>query len=98
MSLGEVFMPKGMPIVLSSFAIDRSMWLWGTDAEEPGPELWASGEDGAAAVESNCGFLTSPAGPRVCIGNVFAKMELKGLFAAVIYRFQLERDWRREVT
>jgi len=25
-------------------------------------------------------------------------MELKGLFAAVIYRFQLERDWRREVT
>jgi len=70
MSPGEVFVPKSTPIVLSSFAINKSMWLRGADAEEPGPERWVSGEDGAAAVESSFGFLTSPAGPRGCIGNV----------------------------
>ena len=69
-------MPKGMSAVLSPFTINRSVGLWGADAEELRPKGWVSGEDGAAAVESNYGFLTFLAGPRGCIENVFAKLEL----------------------
>ncbi|PUU84152.1 cytochrome P450 [Tuber borchii] len=96
-SLNGAFIPKGTTIILSPFAINRSVALWGADAEEFRPERWASREDGAAAVESNYGFLTFLAGPRGCIGNVFAKVELKCLLAVTIGRFEFSQDGKREV-
>ncbi|RPA96817.1 cytochrome P450 [Choiromyces venosus 120613-1] len=96
-SLNGVFVPKGSYVVLSPFAINHSVALWGADAEEFRPERWAGGEDGTAAVESNYGFLTFLAGPRGCIGNVFAKVEFKCLLAATIGKFEFEQDGKREI-
>jgi len=96
-TLNGTFVPKGTSIVLSPFAINRSVALWGADAEEFRPERWAGKEDGAAAVESNYGFLTFLAGPRGCIGNVFAKVEFKCLLAVTIGRFEFEQDGKREL-
>ena len=96
-SLNGSFIPKGTTLMISPFAINRSVALWGADAEEFRPERWASREDGAAAVESNYGFLTFLAGPRGCIGNVFAKVEFKCLLAVTIGRFAFEQDGKREV-
>ena len=96
-SLNGSFIPKGTTVILSPFAINRSVALWGADAEEFRPERWASREDGAAAVESNYGFLTFLAGPRGCIGNVFAKVEFKCLLAVTIGRFEFSQDGKREV-
>jgi len=96
-SLNGSFIPKGTTIMLSPFAINRSVALWGADAEEFRSERWASREDGAAAVESNYGFLTFLAGPRGCIGNVFAKVEFKCLLAVTIGRFEFSQDGKREV-
>jgi len=56
MSPNGVFVPKGTSILLSSFAINRSMALWGADAEEFRAEMWAGGEDGAAAIDVMCGM------------------------------------------
>jgi len=96
-SLNGVFVPKGTSIVISPFAMNRSAALWGADAEEFRPERWACGEDGTATVESNYGFLTFLAGPRGCIGNVFAKVEFKCLLAAAIGKFEFEQDGKREL-
>lgn len=71
--LNGVSVPKGTPIVLSPSAIHRSVVLWGADAEFR-PDRWEGGDGGAAAVESNYGFLTFLAGPRGCIGSLFAKV------------------------
>jgi len=96
-TVNGTFVPKGTSVVLSPFAINRSVALWGADAEEFKPERWAGKEDGAAAVESNYGFLTFLAGPRGCIGNVFAKVEFKCLLAVTIGRFEFEQDGKREL-
>ena len=42
----------------------------------------------------NYGFLSFMAGPRGCIGNVFAKVEFKHLLAAVIEGSSLSRMGR----
>jgi len=45
-----------------------------------------------ATVGGNYGFLTFLAGPRGCIGNVFAKVGFKCLLTAVIGRLEFEQD------
>ncbi|CUS11563.1 unnamed protein product [Tuber aestivum] len=96
-TLNGEFLPKGTSIVISPFAINRSVALWGADAEEFKPERWAGGADGAAAVESNYGFLTFLAGPRGCIGHVFARAEFKCLLAAAVGRFEFGQDGKKEL-
>jgi len=96
-SLNGSFIPKGTTIILSPFAINRSVALWGADAEEFRPERWAGGEDGSATMESNYGFLSFLAGSRGFIGNVFAKVEFKCLLAVTIGRFEFSQDGKREV-
>ncbi|KAL0636831.1 hypothetical protein Q9L58_004189 [Maublancomyces gigas] len=81
-TLGGQFIPKGSHIVLVPWAINRSKELWGEDAEVFRPERWEEGQ-----MESNYSFMTFLAGPRGCIGNVFAKVEYKCLLAALIGRF-----------
>lgn len=78
-TLGGQFMPKGCHIVIVPWAINRSKELWGEDAVVFRPERWEEGQ-----VESNYSFMTFLAGPRGCIGNVFAKVEFKCLLAALI--------------
>lgn len=79
-SLGGQFIPKGSHIVIVPMAVNRNKDLWGEDASVFRPERW---EEGGQA-ESNYAFMTFLAGPRGCIGNVFAKVEYKCLMAALI--------------
>lgn len=61
-SLKGAFVPKGTPVVLSPFAIYRSVALWGAGTKEFRARLWTGGEDGPAAVGSNYRFLVSLVG------------------------------------
>lgn len=81
-TLGGEFIPKGSHIVIVPWAINRSKELWGEDATVFRPDRWDEGQ-----VESNYSFMTFLAGPRGCIGNVFAKVEYKCLLAALIGMF-----------
>ena len=82
--------------MLSRFAIKRSVALWGPDAEEFGPGQWSGGEDGAATVRSNYGFLVFLEEPRECTENEFAKLKFKCLLTGTISRFAFEQDGKRE--
>ena len=53
-----------------------------------------SGLRGSGAVGSNYGFLTFLTGPRGCIRNTFAKVELKCNLAAAIAWLEFEQDGR----
>ena len=88
-SLNWAFVPKGMSVVLSPFAIYR-MAQWSANAEEFRPERWSGREDGVATIERNYGFLSFLAGSRGFIGNVFAKVEFRCLLAVMIGRFEFE--------
>ncbi|KAI9162838.1 Cytochrome P450 monooxygenase ALT8 [Paramyrothecium foliicola] len=89
-NLGGQPIPKGTSIVLSMWLINRSPELWGSDAAEFRPERWITeagkpNQNGGAA--SNYHFLTFLHGPRSCIGQGFARAEMRCLLAALVRSF-----------
>jgi cytochrome P450 len=86
--------PKGTNVLLSPWATNRSPDLWGQDADEFIPERWITdgkpNNSGGAA--SNYSILTFLHGPRSCIGQGFAKAELRCLLAATILNFEWSLD------
>jgi cytochrome P450 len=87
------FVPKDTVIMVSPWAINRNPKLWGPDAEEFVPARWID-KNGRATMnggaESNYSFLTFLHGPRSCIGERFARAELRALLAALVGAFEFE--------
>ncbi|CAN9424633.1 unnamed protein product [Alternaria alternata] len=76
------------------WAINRSPKLWGPDAEDFVPEHWMDTTTGRATMnggaESNYSFLTFLHGPRGCIGERFARAELRSLVATFVGNLEME--------
>ena len=83
-TLGGEFVPQGTDIILSVLAINRSIELWGEDADEFNPDRWEK------PVGNNYSLLTFLSGPRGCIGSSFAKVEFKCLLVALLGSFEFE--------
>ncbi|KAF2102495.1 putative P450 monooxygenase [Rhizodiscina lignyota] len=85
--------PVGTQLILSPWAVNRNPHLWGEDADKFKPERWVS-EDGKpnnnGGAESNYSLLTFLHGPRSCIGQNFAKTELRCLVATFTSVFEWE--------
>jgi cytochrome P450 len=86
--------PKGTRIILAPWAINRSSELWGPDANTFNPSRWIDSNTGKAnntgGATSNYSLLTFLHGPRNCIGQGFAKAELRTLVTAFILAFEVE--------
>ncbi|KAF1963090.1 cytochrome P450 [Byssothecium circinans] len=87
------FIPKGTLSFVTPWAVNRNPKLWGADAEDFKPERWID-ENGRATMNggagSNYSFLTFLHGPRSCIGERFARAELRSLVAAFVGSFRME--------
>jgi cytochrome P450 len=87
------FIPKDTRIMVTPWAINRNPKLWGPDAENFMPERWID-KNGRATMnggaESNYSFLTFLHGPRSCIGERFARAELRSLLAVLVGAFKFE--------
>ncbi|KAI0900056.1 cytochrome P450 [Annulohypoxylon nitens] len=94
-SLAGQPIPKGTEILISPWLINRSRVFWGPDAAEFKPERWIE-KDGrpnnTGGATSNYEFLSFLHGPRACIGQGFARAELRCLLAALVSRFEWELD------
>lgn len=90
-AIGSTVVPKGSDVIISPWAINRLEKLWGEDAGTFNPDRWLYG-DKSSTGGSNTTFslITFLHGPRSCIGQVFAREELKCLLAAFVRRFRLE--------
>lgn len=90
----DTHVPKGTRIVLSPWAINRSREHWGEDAEKFVPERWIDPTSGkstnSGGATSNYSNMTFLHGPRSCIGQGFAKAELKALVVAFVGKFEFE--------
>jgi cytochrome P450 len=84
--------PKGTRIYLCPLAINRSPDLWGTTANDFIPDRWINADTGHAnntgGATSNYSILTFLHGPRSCVGEKFAKGEIKALLALFCGSFQ----------
>ncbi|KAF2130750.1 cytochrome P450 [Dothidotthia symphoricarpi CBS 119687] len=87
------FVPAGTISFVVPWATNRNPALWGPDAESFVPERWIDGMTGRATMhggaESNYAFLTFLHGPRSCIGERFARAEMRALVAAFVGGFEM---------
>ena len=88
--------PKGTQIVIPVAAIHRDRKIWGDDADEFNPDRWLTGKK-TGGPDTNFAFMTFNQGPRVCIGETFARAEFACLLAAWAGRFQWELNDPREL-
>ena len=90
-TIGNTPIPKGTTAHIPPWAINRSRALWGADAAEFNPDRWLEGPNAAnGGVESPHAFLTFLHGPRSCIGQSFARLEMKCLLAALLTTFRFD--------
>jgi cytochrome P450 len=86
--------PKGTRVIMPPWAINRSPELWGPDAEEFIPDRWIDQTTGkpnnSGGAANNYAIMTFLHGPRSCIGQGFAKAELRCLVAAFVGVLQLD--------
>lgn len=95
------FIPTGTLLFVVPWAINRNPDLWGSDSEKFVPERWIDKETGRATMhggaDSNYAFLTFLHGPRSCIGERFARAELRALLAAFVGNFDMKMADEKEV-
>jgi cytochrome P450 len=94
------FIPNGTMLFVIPWAINRNPALWGPDSEDFVPERWIDKETGRATMnggaDSNYSFLTFLHGPRSCIGERFARAEMRSLVAAFVGSFEMEMAYPDE--
>ena len=86
--------PADTLVFVVPWAINRDPSVWGPDANSFVPGRWLDKETGkvnySGGVDSNYSFLTFMHGPRSCIGEKFARAELRALVAATVGAFELQ--------
>lgn len=83
--LGEFSFPKGTIIISYLFGLHRDRRLW-KDASAFTPQRFI--DDPGAARSRN--FYPFGAGPRMCIGNNFAIVEMSFFLSSILKQFQLQ--------
>jgi cytochrome P450 len=88
------FIPNGTMLFVIPWATNRNPALWGPDSEDFVPKRWIDKESGRATMnggaDSNYAFLTFLHGSRSCIGEKFARAEMRALIAAFVGSFEME--------
>jgi cytochrome P450 len=83
--LGGYTIPKGSNIAISSYAMHRDPEFF-AEPERFDPERFSTERE---AHIPKYAYLPFGAGPRVCIGNVFAMMESRIILATILQRWKL---------
>jgi cytochrome P450 len=98
-SLGSYSIPAGTELLIPIWQLSRSEHLWGAKAAEFVPERWLDNLENDdeptkfnnhGGAQSNFSFLIFLHGPRSCIGQGFAKAELRSLVASWVLGFEFE--------
>lgn len=84
--VGDYHIPKGTLVTPFIYGVHHNSDLW-EDAEDFRPERF---EKSALKGRPNFAFFPFGGGPRLCIGNNFALMEMQLILAHIIQRYDLE--------
>ena len=85
LKLGDLFVPRGMSVLIPIVAIHLDPELWGETVYDFNPARFSSGISKAA--KHPMAFLPFAHGPRNCIGQAFALMEAKLVLATILLKF-----------
>jgi len=90
--VGGTKLPPGLSISLSPWAMHRDKSVWGSDAFEFKPERWLRPQSEQNIPKNNFAWLTFGAGPRRCIGERVARLELQCMIVGLFGRFEFQFD------
>ncbi|KDP28356.1 hypothetical protein JCGZ_14127 [Jatropha curcas] len=85
MKLGDLMIPKESWVCIPITELHRSKKYWGQDANEFNPSRFANGISKAAKHPN--AFIAFGMGPRTCVGQNFAMLEVKTVIAMILQRF-----------
>ena len=98
MKFGDVDVPKGSNVWTMVSMLHTDPKVWGDDSYNFKPDRFANGVSGACKFP----YLYMPfgVGPRVCIGQHLAMIELKTLLALILsnFSFSLSPNYRHSPT
>lgn len=84
-SYGAENFPEGTVLSVPSFTIHHDADIWGPDVDEFRPDRWLS-----ATPRQKAGFNPFSYGPRACVGQNVAHMELALIIGTLFHRYDLE--------
>ena len=92
-NFGKYRIPAGVQLVLPVLAVHHDKKLWGDDATSFKPERFAEGV--SKATQGQPKFIPFGSGPRVCIGQNFAMLEVKMAMVLILqnYSFKLSPSY-----
>ncbi|KAI3469663.1 hypothetical protein Pfo_026326 [Paulownia fortunei] len=86
--LGEYTIPKNTLLTCPVLLLHRSTEIWGEDASLFNPERFAVGV--VKATKGETAYMPFGWGPRICIGQNFALLEMKTFLAMLLRNFSFE--------
>ncbi|KAI3993729.1 hypothetical protein MKX01_002742 [Papaver californicum] len=84
-TIGDINVPKGVAVWLPLVTLHRDPKLWGPDAGDFNPDRWLQGTAGACTVPQV--YMPFGVGPRICLGQNFAVIELKIILSLILSKF-----------
>ncbi|OVA02197.1 Cytochrome P450 [Macleaya cordata] len=85
MKFGDIDVPKGVNLWISISTMHRIPEIWGPDANEFKPERFEHGIFGACKLPQV--YIPFGMGPRTCLGQKFAMVELKIVLSLILSKF-----------
>ncbi|XP_074311819.1 cytochrome P450 CYP72A219-like [Silene latifolia] len=86
--VGNIVLPAGVQISIPTMMVQHDTEIWGEDANEFNPQRFAAGI--AAATKGQVCYTPFGWGPRICVGQNFAMLEVKMALSMILQRYSFE--------